>query len=571
MNKEMEKLLAKTLARKSAPPPTKLPTVLTETTAFKKLPLIRLGPRSQDLPQEKPQDLPVPYKIHGLNDSTAITLNDKQQAIVSIALEKKSFITLGAAGTGKTTCMAAVMQRLIQANIPLYEDEHKYLTSGLPSIICCAYTNRAVNNLRKAVPEDLKKNCITIHKLLEYKPEFFEVYDEENNKYKKTMRFVPSRDVENPLYSIHTIIIDEASMVSVELYDILYQALQFTKVQIIFVGDIQQLPPSFGTAILGYKMLELPTIELTEVYRQALDSPIIRLAHRVLSGIPILWPELQNKYCDSDLQIKKFPKGLKPERACIESAKLMCAAYSEGKYIPQKHTILIPFNVNFGTLEFNLYIANYIAKAERAVTHQIIAGFTKKYFSIGDYVLHNKFEATIIDIEENTLYFGMDYLQPSTTLDYWGHDPENTQHLKSTNDAIDIDSILDKFASEADTEKTMQVSHHITVQFEDGTTEKLTSLGDIQGMLFAYSLTVHKSQGSEWERVFCFFHYSHNVMMQRELLYTAITRAKKQLTIICENETFIKGVINQKIKGNTLEEKAEYFKGKIIEKKKSTP
>jgi ATP-dependent exoDNAse (exonuclease V) alpha subunit len=51
-------------------------------------------------------------------------------------------------------------------------------------------------------------------------------------------------------------------------------------------------------------------------------------------------------------------------------------------------------------------------------------------------------------------------------------------------------------------------------------------------------------------------------MTQRELLYTAITRAKEELYIICEPETFTKGVLRQRIKGNTLVEKAEYFKGK---------
>jgi ATP-dependent exoDNAse (exonuclease V) alpha subunit len=51
-------------------------------------------------------------------------------------------------------------------------------------------------------------------------------------------------------------------------------------------------------------------------------------------------------------------------------------------------------------------------------------------------------------------------------------------------------------------------------------------------------------------------------MLQRELIYTAVTRAKKELYVICEPDTFYKGVINQRIKGTTLAEKAEFFKGK---------
>jgi len=52
-------------------------------------------------------------------------------------------------------------------------------------------------------------------------------------------------------------------------------------------------------------------------------------------------------------------------------------------------------------------------------------------------------------------------------------------------------------------------------------------------------------------------------MLQRELLYTAVTRAREELYIICEPEMFTKGILSQRVKGNTLAEKAEYFKGKL--------
>jgi ATP-dependent exoDNAse (exonuclease V) alpha subunit len=52
-------------------------------------------------------------------------------------------------------------------------------------------------------------------------------------------------------------------------------------------------------------------------------------------------------------------------------------------------------------------------------------------------------------------------------------------------------------------------------------------------------------------------------MLQRELLYTAVTRAREELYIICEPETFVKDIESQRVKGNTLAEKAEFFKGKI--------
>ena len=128
--------------------------------------------------------------------------------------------------------------------------------------------------------EDLQPCCITIHKLLAYAPVEVFITDPETGKEKRSMRFEPQRNANNPLPSnIHTIIIEEASMVSLQLFNEIVEAAPHNP-QIVFLGDIQQLPPVFGSAILGYKMLELPVVELTEVHRQALDSPILSLAHR---------------------------------------------------------------------------------------------------------------------------------------------------------------------------------------------------------------------------------------------------------------------------------------------------
>ena len=55
-------------------------------------------------------------------------------------------------------------------------------------------------------------------------------------------------------------------------------------------------------------------------------------------------------------------------------------------------------------------------------------------------------------------------------------------------------------------------------------------------------------------------------MIQRELLYTAVTRAKEELYVVCEEDTFEKGIISQRIKGNTIAEKAEHFKGRLEER-----
>jgi exodeoxyribonuclease V alpha subunit len=92
----------------------------------------------------------------------------------------------------------------------------------------------------------------------------------------------------------------------------------------------------------------------------------------------------------------------------------------------------------------------------------------------------------------------------------------------------------------------------------------LETASEVNSMLHGYALTVHKSQGAEWEKVFVMLHQSHATMLQRELLYTALTRARSEVYVICEPDTFVKGVLSQKIKGNTLAEKAEFFKGRYL-------
>jgi exodeoxyribonuclease V alpha subunit len=88
----------------------------------------------------------------------------------------------------------------------------------------------------------------------------------------------------------------------------------------------------------------------------------------------------------------------------------------------------------------------------------------------------------------------------------------------------------------------------------------ISTASEVNSLLLGYVLTVHKSQGSEWRKVFLILHQSHNIMLQRELLYTACTRPREELYIICEPNSFEKGILSQRIKGNTLAEKAEYLK-----------
>lgn len=517
--------------------------------------------------QEIPESLPAEPETtdrHG----HSITYNSKQSEFIQTASSGKSCVLIGAAGTGKTTCMKGVTQELITSGLAgvLDAQGHKHLISETPGIIVCAYTRRAVSNIRKNMPEDMKANCITIHKLLEYQPVYYEIPDPETGETKTKMNFEATRNRHKPLpSSIQVIIYEESSMLGTDLYKEVQAALSHP-VQEIFLGDIQQLPPVFGPAILGFKLLELQVVELTEVYRQALESPIIRLAHRILSANPIPASEYSTDWkIPGQMTIHPWKKKISADDALNTCSQFFQKMHSENLYDPEQDMILIPFNKAFGTDELNKKIANYLARTSSAETFEIIAGFNRVYFSIGDKVLYDKEDATILRIEQNPGYFGVSPQPSSPTLDYWGFNPDrNKQSSNGTQSDEDIDIFLAGTVSTDSDDRVRQCSHNIFLRMNDSETEIMVSkASEVNAILLGYCLTVHKSQGSEWRKVFFLAHQSHATMLQRELLYTAVTRAKEELYIICEPETFTKGILSQRVKGDTLEAKAEFFKGKI--------
>lgn len=516
----------------------------------------------------KPKPLATATGMHG----EAIAYNSEQQEFIYLVSSGASCVLLGAAGTGKTTCSKGANAALISTGkAPILQAEnHKHLVSGSPGIIITSYTRRAVNNIRKVQSEDLKGNCITAHKLLEYQPEYFEIEDPDTGLTKRTMRFEPSRCASNPLpATIVTIEIEEGSMLSVDLFNQVNAAIQ-GDIQWVFIGDIQQLPPVFGAAILGFKMLELPVVELTEVYRQALESPIIRLAHRILSGKPIpaddynLWKE-EGEH--GSLTIHPWKKKLSPDHAVMTLGAFFKAAIDSGSYKPADDMILIPYNKACGTIELNATIANHLARLREAITYEVMAGYNKHYFSVGDKVLYDREDAEIVTIELNAAYSGGRVQPPSKTLDYWGHNPniaeESSFGSYGADSPEDVDFLLAAVADSSE-DRVTQASHKIVVRLLDTASEvTITKAAEVNSLLHSYALTVHKSQGSEWRKVFFCLHQSHATMLSRELLYTGVTRAREELYCICEPETFTKGILTQRIKGNTLAEKAEHFKGKL--------
>lgn len=496
--------------------------------------------------------------------SLSVKYDADQLNAIELAKSGKSFVLIGAAGSGKTTVERGIMLALTQQMSP--EDTHDFRIQGTtgrvtaPAIAISAPTRIASGNSRKAICKDptLAEKCFynvtTNHNLLEYYPEFF--YD--SLKEKDSMRFVPKRTRANPL-TTKTIMFEEASMNDLIIWEKIYDAMAYGT-QVIFIGDINQLPPVFGPSILNYALVQLPIIELKTIYRQAEDSSILDNAHRILRGESVI--------CDADFQILEGNKEVQhgQRKQCAIVMNSVKGWLKSGKYDPEQDMFLTPFNVQpLGSHNINSHLASLISP--EADVWEVIAGVRKLYVAVGDRIMYNKQVGVITGISHNGLYSGSPKPKHhSKHLSRFGHylagDSLEDLDIEEDNGLASFQVNLEEMTKEDVQELSRQASAVVTITLTDTEEEvKLSKVGDLSESSFslAYALTVHKSQGCEWRRIFLLLHKDHSIMAFRELLYTAITRAREQVVIIGKQFMVDKAIQNPRIKGNSIREKVEFF------------
>jgi len=502
--------------------------------------------------------------------SLDITLNESQQAAVTLAKTGKSFVLTGAAGSGKTTTEREIFRAMLAAG---------YSPSN---IAAGAFTRVATGNTRKAVLKDqelgqiLKHRIKTLHKHLEFAPTW---YDHPETG-KKTMRFVEQRNEDNP-FTFKILVIDEAPMCDLLLYQKIYNAMKDGTI-VIFIGDINQLPPVFGKSIFNYALHQLPVIELNKIYRQADDSGILQNAWNILDGkIPVKNKDTEITWFD-ETKTKLMGQG----RAMMALGKengYFHKKYKKGEYNPRTDIILSPWNVQeCGTESINAWIAQFLGDERKAIVHEIIAGRRKVYLAVGDLILVDKQLCEITNIEHNPGYIGKAPKIASTNLLRSGHyraaDNPDDVHTELDEDSmigyaeLDVDEI-------ADDERKNQASAIVTYKYVDVDAEaldeddkavveyQLQTAGDfaVAGFSLGYATTCHKAQGSEWRKVFILMHSDHATkgnFVTREWLYTAVTRAREKLVILAKEEILQRAVDKQVIRGKTLEEKIAHINAK---------
>lgn len=536
----------------------------------------------------------------GMNGET-IVLNDRQYEAAQRGGSGESIVVIGPAGSGKTTTQRALSIKLMasgHAGIIKDTEGHKYMSIDRPGIIVCSYTRRATNNIRKVLPPELQANCQTIHKLLEFEPFEEEAVDssgipiiDDKGNPKINRGFRPARDSSRPLpAAIKTIVIEESGMVSLELHQQLMDALQH-KVQLIYLGDIYQLTPPMGDGILAYKMLELPVVELNEVYRN--KSFILDFATDIKDGIVVKAPaqkipgDPNPRYptldhfkvrTENKIDLRVFRKRTDPITCNLLIKQVFVKAHKEGEYDPEEDIILCPYDKekNIGgdelvsCVNINKHIAGYLSTVRNEPTWEIIAGRVTHYFAIGDRVLFDKRDAKIVAIKHNPKYIGKHTRKPNIHIDRWGCNSKGDDSYDEYSEADTLEALskLDNIFDMSVEDVTNQASHIVTIAYDDDETwtEELSATGAVNKLMFGYAITVYKSQGAEWRKVFCIFHHTHSRMISNECLYTSVTRAREQLVIFCEPETFSAGVLNREIKGKTLEEKAKFMMKKQTER-----
>ena len=372
----------------------------------------------------------------------------------------------------------------INAIIRLMEDD------GL-QVAIAAPTGRAAKRISELTGYEAK----TIHRLLEVDFGSGEPMGEGGR-----LKF--RHDEKNPL-DCDAIIVDEMSMVDVLLFEALLKALRLST-KIVLVGDSDQLPSVGAGRVLGDLIRSecITTTCLTEIFRQAAQSQIVVGAHSIVRGEV---PDLTHR--DGDF----FFLGAK--RTAASAAQTVCDLYS--RRLPAAYgydpltqiQVLSPSRLGeLGTNRLNEMLQERLNPPDREKAE---LRFENKLFRRGDKVMQIK---NNYDIE-------------------WV-DAKGEVGLGMFNGEIGI-------VREVDAKGGL-----LTVQFDDKTADYTREmLGELE---LAYAITVHKSQGSEFDAVILPLFSASDKLCYRNLLYTAVTRAKKLLIILGREQMVERMVANNR-------------------------
>lgn len=405
------------------------------------------------MPDSMASDLTA--QIDELERIEGLAFHTQQRQAIETAVTHGMTVITGGPGTGKTTIIKCIIK----------------LLSVHGDVALAAPTGRAAKRMSEACGMEAK----TLHRLLEYGGEEGDF----------------ARSEDNPL-EIDTLIIDEMSMVDIFLMRSLLRAL-VPGTRLIMVGDADQLP-SVGAGNVLRDILDsgvIPSVRLTEIFRQDEKSMIVYNAHRINRGES---PRLNAKGSDFF-----FERAVSPSDAAKRIVTL-CSARLPGFLgldPVRQMQVLSPTKKG----ECGVWMLNQLLQAEfnppASGKHERVRGDTT--FREGDKVMQTR----------------------------------NNYQLKWKKDgAIGIEDGQGVFNGDIGFVTFIDPQEHVMeVQFDDERTATYEG-GDVDDLELAYCISVHKSQGSEFPVVIMPAVGGPPMLLTRNLFYTAVTRARRMVMIV---------------------------------------
>lgn len=405
--------------------------------------------RLQQLNEKLPTDC---LRERSIMEGSLITrkYNEMQRKAIATAMSQRLMILTGGPGTGKTTTLKGMLR--------MFEQD------GLRCVLC-APTGRAAKRMSEATGRTAK----TIHRLLEYQQGQF------------------TRNEENPICE-EVIICDESSMIDLLLMRSLLRAATECR-HLILIGDNDQLPSVGAGRVLG-DMIDsgcIPTVTLTEIYRQQEGSYIISNAHNIIHGaLPIVSGTTDFFFL--------------PATSEDEAQDIVCSLVSER-----------------------------LPKAYPGDETQVLCPMRKDGVKTGCNELNRRLQQALnphgwpLPIGEGRIRRGDRVMQTRNNyaLDVFNGDVGRCEGIGSR-ERKNFDGY--RYAKTDETVlKVRYPDRKNCVGYNDETIHELD---------LCYATTIHKSQGSEYDTVVIVLMPSAYVMLQRNLLYTAVTRAKKRCIIV---------------------------------------